>query len=100
MFRVLVGALGALALALPAAAQVTPFPGDFRTQETTTDDGATIHIRVGGQGPAVVRLHGFGDTGDMWAPLAAELARNHTVIVPDLRGMGLSTHPDSGYTKK
>jgi len=45
-------------------------------------------------------LHGFGDTGDMWAPLAAELVRNHTVIVPDLRGMGLSTHPDSGYTKK
>jgi hypothetical protein len=56
MFRVLVGALGALAFALPAAAQVTPFPGDFRTQEITTDDGATIHLRAGGQGPAVVRF--------------------------------------------
>jgi len=100
MFSVLVGALGALALALPAAAQVTPFPGDFRTQEITTDDGATIHIRVGGQGPAVVLLHGFGDTGDMWAPLAAELARDHTVVVPDLRGMGLSSHPADGYDKR
>jgi pimeloyl-ACP methyl ester carboxylesterase len=45
-------------------------------------------------------LHGFGDTGDMWAPLAADLVRDHTVIVPDLRGMGLSAHPDTGYTKK
>ena len=45
-------------------------------------------------------LHGFGDTGDMWAPLASVLAKDHTVIVPDLRGMGLSAHPDSGYTKK
>jgi pimeloyl-ACP methyl ester carboxylesterase len=45
-------------------------------------------------------LHGFGDTGDMWAPLAAVLVKDHTVIVPDLRGMGLSAHPDSGYTKK
>jgi pimeloyl-ACP methyl ester carboxylesterase len=47
-----------------------------------------------------VLLHGFGDTGDMWAPLAAKLVANHTVIVPDLRGMGLSAHPDTGYTKK
>ena len=100
MFRVLVGALGALALSLPAAAQVQPFPGDFRTQEITTDDGATMHIRAGGHGPAVVLLHGFGDTGDMWAPLAAELARGHTVVVPDLRGMGLSSHPADGYDKR
>ena len=36
----------------------------------------------------------------MWAPVAAKLVANHTVIVPDLRGMGLSAHPDAGYTKK
>ena len=36
----------------------------------------------------------------MWAPLAAVLVKDHTVIVPDLRGMGLSEHPDTGYTKK
>ncbi|HEY4987448.1 MAG TPA: alpha/beta hydrolase, partial [Bradyrhizobium sp.] len=45
-------------------------------------------------------LHGFGDTGDMWATLAVKLVADHTVIVPDLRGMGLSAHPDTGYTKK
>jgi pimeloyl-ACP methyl ester carboxylesterase len=47
-----------------------------------------------------VMLHGFGDTGDMWAPIAAKLMKDHTVVVPDLRGMGLSAHPDTGYTKK
>src|SRR6202000_3199574 len=63
-------------------------------------NGTTIHARIGGHGPAVVMLHGFGDSGDMWAPVAKELAKNHTVVVPDLRGMGLSAHPDTGYTKK
>jgi len=63
-------------------------------------NGASIYVRVGGQGPAVVLLHGFGDTGDMWAPMAADLAKDHTVIVPDLRGMGLSAPTDVGYTKK
>jgi pimeloyl-ACP methyl ester carboxylesterase len=63
-------------------------------------NGTSLFVRIGGQGPAVILLHGFADTGDMWAPLAAVLAKDHTVIVPDLRGMGLSAHPDSGYTKK
>jgi pimeloyl-ACP methyl ester carboxylesterase len=36
----------------------------------------------------------------MWAPAAAVLVKNHTVVVPDLRGMGFSAHPDTGYTKK
>jgi pimeloyl-ACP methyl ester carboxylesterase len=80
----------------PAASGRAP---DFRIQEIAAN-GATIHTRIGGQGPAVVLLHGFADTGDMWAPVAAALAPNHTVIVPDLRGMGLSSQPDAGYDKK
>jgi pimeloyl-ACP methyl ester carboxylesterase len=47
-----------------------------------------------------VLIHGYGETGDMWAPLAADLARDHRVIVPDLRGMGLSARPAGGYDKK
>jgi pimeloyl-ACP methyl ester carboxylesterase len=77
---------------------VTPFPLGFHAEEFTTD-GATIHTRVGGEGPAVVLLHGFGDTGDMWAPVAAALESGHTVVAPDLRGMGLSSHPEGGYEK-
>ena len=99
MMRLFFGAVGLLALSLSAAAEVLPFPSDFRTEDIATD-GATIHVRVGGKGPAVVLLHGFGDTGDMWAPLAKELAQSHTVVVPDLRGMGLSSHPEGGYDKK
>jgi pimeloyl-ACP methyl ester carboxylesterase len=91
--------IGALLLAAPALAQVPPYPANFHTEEITTN-GATIHVRVGGSGPAVVLLHGYGETGDMWALLAAALARDHTVIAPDLRGMGLSSHPDGGYDKK
>jgi pimeloyl-ACP methyl ester carboxylesterase len=71
----------------------------MRVEEIETD-GATIHTRIGGTGPAVVMLHGFADTGDMWAPLAAELIGHRTVVVPDLRGMGLSSHPAGGYDKK
>ncbi len=82
----------------PASAQFV-FPANFQTQEIQTD-GATIHVRVGGQGPAVVLLHGFGFTGAKWAPLTAQLARDHRVVVPDLRGMGLSSHPADGYDKK
>jgi pimeloyl-ACP methyl ester carboxylesterase len=76
-----------------------PFPAGFRTEEIQTD-GATLHVRAGGQGPAVILLHGYGETGDMWAPLATELIRDHSVIAPDLRGMGLSSRPEGGYDKK
>ncbi len=76
-----------------------PFSAAFRSEEIPTN-GATIHVRTGGQGPAIVMLHGFGDTGDMWAPLAETLVQDHAVIVPDLRGMGLSSHPEDGYDKK
>src|SRR5215470_18544249 len=60
-----------------AGVGVQPFPSGFRTEDVTSE-GA----------------------GDMWAPLAAALAQNHTVVVPDLRGMGLSSHPEAGYDKK
>jgi len=104
----MLGASGAIASSPPAtvrapsiplaAAQVRSFPPDFRSTEVPTN-GTVLHVRTGGQGKAIVLLHGYGETGDMWAPLAAELERDHTVVVPDLRGMGLSSRPDSGYDK-
>jgi pimeloyl-ACP methyl ester carboxylesterase len=99
MYRYALAGFAATLLASSLAARVQPFPGGFHTQMVKTN-GTSLFVRVGGKGPAVVLLHGFGDTGDMWAPLAAELAKDHTVVVPDLRGMGLSEHPDEGYTKK
>ncbi len=75
------------------------FPAAFQAREIPTN-GTALHVRVGGAGPAVVLLHGYGETGDMWVPLATDLATDHTVIVPDLRGMGLSPKPEGGYDKK
>ena len=84
---------------MPATTDVQPFPAGFRVQNVDTN-GTTLSVRVGGQGPAVVLLHGYGETGDMWVPLATELAHDHTVVAPDLRGMGLSARPEGGYDKK
>ena len=88
-----------LFLSATAVAANQPFPANFGTENVITN-GTQIYVRVGGAGPAVVLLHGFGETGDMWAPLAAELVRDHFVIVPDLRGLGLSSRPAGGYDKK
>ena len=92
-------AVSAFLLAGPALAAVQPFPANFKTQTIATN-GTKIFVRVGGHGPGVVLLHGYGETGDMWAPLAIDLARDHTVIVPDLRGLGLSAKPAGGFDKK
>ncbi len=99
MRKITLAAVVTLLAATSALAEVKPFPASFKTQMVTTS-GAQIFVRVGGKGPAVVLLHGYGETGDMWQPLAAKLAANHTVVVPDLRGMGLSSHPAGGYDKK
>lgn len=91
----------ALAMLFPATAfaDVTPYPPNFQSEQIEAN-GTSLFVRVGGSGPAVVLLHGFGETGDMWAPLAAKLAADHMVIVPDLRGMGNSARPATGYDKK
>ena len=48
----------------------------------------------------MVLLHGYAQTGHMWGPIMPLLAKRHTVIVPDLRGAGASSKPESGYDKK
>jgi pimeloyl-ACP methyl ester carboxylesterase len=75
-----------------------PWPEGFHAQQMPVT-GGTQYVRVGGKRPAVILLHGFGDTGDMWVPLAARLVKDRFVIIPDLRGMGLSSHPEGGYEK-
>src|SRR5689334_21939125 len=80
-------------------AQDFAFPAGFKTEQIAAN-GTTINVRHGGKGPPIVLIHGYADTGDMWIPLAAELMRDHTVVVPDLRGMGLSAVETTGFTKK
>jgi pimeloyl-ACP methyl ester carboxylesterase/quercetin dioxygenase-like cupin family protein len=63
-------------------------------------NGVRLHYMIGGQGPAVVLLHGYAQTSQMWRPVMPLLAERHTVIVPDLRGAGDSEKPEAGYDKK
>ena len=95
---VLVAAAVLLWLTATAGAVVQPFSARF-TARSMPVGAAMQYVRTGGTGPAVLLLHGFGDTGDMWQPLAEQLVGDHLVIVPDLRGMGLSSHPEGGYEK-
>jgi len=69
MFKYLITAAITIVIATPVVAGITPFPPAFRTQMVSTN-GTELYVRVAGQGPAVVLLHGFADSGDMWAPLA------------------------------
>jgi pimeloyl-ACP methyl ester carboxylesterase len=70
------------------------------TEKSATVNGVRINYKIGGQGPAIVLLHGYAETSHMWLPLMPQLATNHTVIVPDLRGAGNSERPQGGYDKK
>src|SRR2546425_3453442 len=63
-------------------------------------NGVRLHYFIGGKGSPVVLLHGYAETSHMWLPIMPLLAKNHTVIVPDLRGAGDSSKPESGYDKK
>ena len=59
-------------------------------------DGVPINAVRGGTGPPVLLLHGFPQTHTMWHRIAPDLARDHTVVAPDLRGYGDSGRPPSG----
>ncbi|WFE59774.1 alpha/beta hydrolase [Micromonospora sp. WMMD712] len=56
-------------------------------------DGVELHTAVAGSGSPIVLLHGFPQTHLMWRHVAADLAAEHTVICPDLRGYGASDKP-------
>jgi len=60
--------------------------------------GVRLHYLIVGEGDPVVLLHGYAQTSHMWRPLMTELAMTHTVIAPDLRGIGQSSIPADGYT--
>jgi pimeloyl-ACP methyl ester carboxylesterase len=91
--------LAGLLLASPAFPQTPVLPNGFQNRVVETGD-ASIFVQHAGSGSAVVLLHGYVESGDMWGPLARELVRKHTVIVPDLRGLGRSSKPPGGYDKK
>jgi pimeloyl-ACP methyl ester carboxylesterase len=60
-------------------------------------NGIRMHYVIGGQGEPVVLLHGWPQTWYEWHKVMPALAKNYTVIAPDLRGLGDSSKPISGY---
>ncbi|MBT7943955.1 MAG: alpha/beta hydrolase [Alphaproteobacteria bacterium] len=66
----------------------------FETRTIETTDGH-IHLRLGGDGPPLLLLHGYPQTHVTWHRVAPLLASNFTVVVPDLRGYGDSAAPPS-----
>ncbi|MGC2425550.1 MAG: alpha/beta hydrolase, partial [Nitrososphaeraceae archaeon] len=65
-----------------------------------TVNGIQMHYVIGGQGNPLVLLHGFPETWYEWRHVMPALAKNYTVIVPDLRGLGDSSKPPTGYDGK
>jgi pimeloyl-ACP methyl ester carboxylesterase len=97
------GAASLVALLLLACSALPARAGKVATGFTegfADVNGAMLHYFIGGKGSPVVLLHGYAQTSHMWNPLMPLLATNHTVIVPDLRGAGGSSKPESGYDKK
>jgi pimeloyl-ACP methyl ester carboxylesterase len=61
-------------------------------------NGITMHYVMGGEGDAIVLLHSWPQTWFEWREVMPILAKNNfTVIVPDLRGLGDTSKPSSGY---
>jgi len=74
-------------------------------QRRVRASGAAINLRIGGEGPPLLLLHGYPQTHVMWHKVAPQLARDYTVVCPDLRGYGDSSKPrglpdHSNYSKR
>ena len=87
-----------LALLAPAVSAADFGPGF--AQRMLPVEGCTLSATVGGKGPAVLLLHGYAETAQMWKPLAIALAPRFTVVAIDLPGIGDSSIPSSGIDMK
>ncbi|MET8339726.1 alpha/beta hydrolase [Streptosporangium canum] len=72
---------------------MTPAIAGFDYRRVLVADGVSLNAAVAGSGTPIVLLHGFPQTHLMWRHVAADLAADHTVICPDLRGYGASDKP-------
>lgn len=92
--------LGLLVTPVAVVSAQPSLPAGFQKRTIHSPGGADIFVRWGGSGPVALLLHGYAENSDSWAPLAADLMKDHTVVVPDLRGIGRSSKPAGGYDKK
>jgi len=93
-------AVALFAIVATLAVAQPSLPSSFQAKVVHSPEAADIFVRWGGKGPVVLLIHGYAENSDSWAPLAADLMKDHTVVVPDLRGIGKSSKPEGGYDKK
>lgn len=77
-----------------------PLPGAPAGSMFVDVDGVHVRYREIGHGPAVVMLHGYGASLDMWLPVAIELSASHRVIALDLKGFGWTSRPEGDYSPR
>ncbi|CDM65163.1 alpha/beta fold hydrolase [Pyrinomonas methylaliphatogenes] len=78
------------------AAQVAVLPeGHFAKV-----NGIELYYEIHGQGEPLLLIHGFGGSGQDWAPVLEEFAKHYRVILPDMRGHGRSTNPTKQFTHR
>ena len=63
-------------------------------------NGVQMYYETYGEGRPLVLLHGYKASSQVWKPFIADLAKQHSLIVPDLRGHGRSTNPAKQFTHK
>ncbi|NMC68884.1 MAG: alpha/beta fold hydrolase, partial [Myxococcales bacterium] len=90
-------AVAALACGCPAF-HAAAFPDDRPGRLFATVDGVALRYTDRGQGPAVVLLHGYGSSLDVWDPVVPALETRHRVVALDLKGFGRSARPEGDYS--
>jgi pimeloyl-ACP methyl ester carboxylesterase len=97
------GLAALLAIASASAASAQPSAGSAVADlpgfasETVAVNGARIHFVRGGDGPAIVLIHGFPESWYVYHSVMPALAKRFTVIAVDLRGIGGSSTPDGRF---
>src|SRR5215467_8693002 len=72
---------------------------DWYEDDILANEMHTHYYRTGGEKPPLVLLHGFSENGLCWSRVAKALEREYDVIMPDARGHGLSSLPETGYAQ-
>lgn len=77
-----------------------PLPGEPKDARFAEVDGVRLHYVDVGKGPAVVLIHGFGSSLEIWDEVIDELSPTHRVIALDLKGFGWSSRPPGDYSPR
>jgi pimeloyl-ACP methyl ester carboxylesterase len=75
-----------------------PLPGEPKTATFAKVDGVRVRYVDIGEGPAVVFVHGFASSMDVWSEILQETAKNHRVLALDLKGFGWTDRPEGDYS--